>query len=53
MQLNGLITVPLMADSGSDWTIVPSAVLEELQALQLDLHAKDLSGGWHQGGMCD
>ncbi|POM67663.1 Hypothetical protein PHPALM_16295, partial [Phytophthora palmivora] len=40
--LNGLVTVPLIADSGSDWTIVPSAVLEELQALQPELQVKSL-----------
>ncbi|ETP07807.1 hypothetical protein F441_16067 [Phytophthora nicotianae CJ01A1] len=34
--------VPLIADSGSDWTIVPSAVLQELQALQPELQVKRL-----------
>lgn len=43
VQLNGLLTLPLCADSGSDHTYIPRASLDELLALGCDLTITPLS----------
>ncbi|KAL3665783.1 hypothetical protein V7S43_009212 [Phytophthora oleae] len=41
--LNGLLTLSLIPDSGSDWTIIPVSVIEELRTLQPSLQVGHLA----------